>query len=401
GLALTSALPQGRARTQLEFSLWTALGTVLNAMHGYAAPAVDRAFRQARALARALGDPPEALHVLLAQSMFFLMRGEMAHAWQEGEQVLRRAEELGDRAYIMTAHVLLGTIAVYRADYARARKHLERCIELYDVNRFGELAYRQGQDPGVVAHAFLSRVLWLQGYPEQALDAGRAAVALADEVGHPYSQAMAVMHLATLYSFLRRWPECQRAAGQALQLAEDGGFAMWRANAAIIRGTVLVHQGSIAEGMAAISRGLFVWEATGAGLVAFGATCMAEACRLEGRREEGLRVLDESLYRSEEAWWQPEQYRLRAELLLLAPGHEAEARDLLLQALDLARSQGARSLELRVAMSLARLARHAGQPADEMGALAEAHAYFFEGLDSGDLREASTLLGLGYAMEAG
>jgi predicted ATPase len=88
----------------------------------------------------------------------------------------------------------------------------------------------------------------------------------------------------------------------------------------------------------------------------------------------------------------PEQTRTRAELLLLAPGNEEQAESLLQQSLDLAKSEGARSLELRAAMSLARLLRQQGRVAEGKELLARCYAWFTEGLDTADLRDAKALL---------
>ena len=135
-----------------------------------------------------------------------------------------------------------------------------------------------------------------------------------------------------------------------------------------------------------------MWEATGAGLVSYGRACLAEAYLLDGKLEDGLRAADEALYPSEEAWWLPEQYRLRAELLLLAPDSEAEAETLLKQAAELAQSQDAKSLELRALTSLARLLRQQGRAAEGRVLLAQSYAWFTEGLNMPDLREARALL---------
>jgi tetratricopeptide (TPR) repeat protein len=287
--------------------------------------------------------------------VFHLMRGELERVLAEGDEVMGLVQQLGDDGYLLTGQVLLGVAYLYVGQHRPARDLLETAAAAYDPTRHGDLAFQHGQDPGVAAFAFLSRLLWLQGYPEEALAASESAMKLADELDHLYSQTMASLHAATLRALSRQWPECQSLAEQAADLALRGGFSMWRANAGILRGMALAHQGRVEEGLDAIGQGQYIWQGTGAGLVAYGASCMADACLLAGRREAGILALDESLYHSEETWWQPEQYRLRAELLLLAPGAETEAEALLCQALSQAREQGAWSLELRVAMSLARL----------------------------------------------
>jgi predicted ATPase len=215
---------------------------------------------------------------------------------------------------------------------------------------------------------------------------------LADRLDHPYSNTVAALHAATLRAWIRRWPACEWHAERALQLARQGGFEMRKANAMILQGIAAAHQGRTQEGIDEIAQGLFRWEASGARLVAYGRNCLAEAQLLAGRREEGLRAADEALYPREEVWWLPEQYRLRAELLLQEPRAEAEAEALLRRAADLAKSQKARSLELRALTSLARLQSRLGHGGEGKERLAECYASFTEGFDQPDLQEAEALL---------
>jgi tetratricopeptide (TPR) repeat protein len=372
--------------------LQISLGKALLALYGYASPKVDQVFTCARELCQALGNPPQLIQVLLAQAAFHLMRGDLRDAQEDAQQVYRLAQQAGETRLMLTSHLLLGAAALYLADYDQAREHLEEVLALYDPHQHRALAYQQGQDPGVQAIAFLSRTLWLQGYPEQSLAKCGEAFELAEQLDHPYSSTVAALHAATLRAWLRWWPPCQTHAERALGMARQGGFEMREANAMILHGIALAHQDRTQAGIDELGQGLFLWEASGAGLVVYGRACLAEAYLLAGQRETGLRASDESLYPSEEAWWLPEQYRLRAELLLQAPGAEAEAEALLQEAADLAHNQKARILELRALTSLARLQGRRGGQADGLDRLAGCYAGFTEGFDLPDLQEAEALL---------
>lgn len=392
GLDLAADMVPGPDQVRLELGLQVSLGKALLAMYGYASPQVDRVFSRARELCRALGDPPEVIQVLLAQAAFHLMRGRLSRSQEEAARVLQLAEQANDPRLMLTAHLLLGAAAIYLANYSNAREHLEQVVALYDPVEHSALAFQQGQDPGIQALAFLSRVLWLQGYPEQALEKCQEAFQLAIELNHPYSCTIAILHASTLRAWIRWWSECQEHAEKALALARQGAFKMREANSAVLHGMALVHQGHTQEGLEELNEGLFLWEATGAGLVSYGRSCLAEAYLLAGQREDGLRAAEEALYPSEEAWWLPEQYRLHAELLLLAPGSEAEAESLLRRAAQLAQRQEARTLELRALTSLARLLHQQGRAEEGRILLARCYAGFSEGLNMPDFREARQLL---------
>ena len=392
GLELAANLESGPERMQLELDLQVSLGKALLALYGYASPKVDRAFTCARELCRALGDPPQLIQVLLAQGAFHLMRGDLKAAQKDAGQVLGLAQQAGDSRLILTSHLISGAAALYLAEYDEAREHLENVVALYDPSQHRDLAHQQGQDPGVQALAFLSRIRWLQGYPEQALAECAKVDTLSRELDHPYSSTVAALHASTLRAWVRWWPACQDHAQRALGLARHGGFEMRIANAMVLHGIATAHQGDTGQGLDELTEGLFLWEASGAGLVAFGRACLAEAHWLARNQKKGLRASNESLYPSEEVWWLPEQYRLHAELLLQAPGAESEAEVLLRRAADLARDQKARSLELRALTSLVRLQSQQKQKPGELDRLAACYQQFTEGFDLPDLRDARSLL---------
>jgi len=169
----------------------------------------------------------------------------------------------------------------------------------------------------------------------------------------------------------------------------------------MLRGTSMAHQGHPAEGIAEVTAGLAELENTGTELAApYFRARLAEAYLLGGKRQEGLEIIDASLRTVDQAWWRPEQLRIRAELLLLGPGAEAEAEATLRQALDTARSQGSKVLELRAAASLARLLQRQGRAAEGQALLSERYGSFTEGLDTPDLRDVRDLRGVGLEVAA-
>ena len=393
GLELLGDLPAGVERSQLELGLQTALGTTRIATHGYASPEVERAFARARELCRNLGDPPQVIPVLYGLCLFRLVRAELESAQKEGLQLLQIAKRAEDDGYILGCQVQLGVSALYMGRFRDARRRLEGAAAQYDPGRHAALAHRHGQDPGVTALAYLSWVLWAQGYAEQARQKANAALALASQINHPYSLGLARAFRAKLHELLREWPECQAQAQAALQVANDGRFSLWQAMARMIQGTAYAYLGQTEQGIAELSTGLADLQATGTQLAApYFRARLAEACLLSGRWSDGLRALEESLRQTQQAWWLPEQYRLQAELLLHDPDGETRAETLLRRALDVASAQGSKMLELRAAMSLARLLQKQDRPAEGRLHLATCYAGFTEGFDTDDLQEAKKLL---------
>jgi predicted ATPase len=189
-------------------------------------------------------------------------------------------------------------------------------------------------------------------------------------------------------------------AGALMKLGREQGFALLFTGGMILHGWSLTAQGQMEEGRRQMRQGMADWQAAGAlSHRPYHLALLAEALAREGRIQEGLAALAEALAISAatgERFWEAELHRLQGELRLQHAGAESSARSeaetCFRQSLAVARRQQAKSLELRAAMSLARLRRRQGQPAEGRQLLAETYGWFTEGGDTADLQEARALL---------
>ena len=191
-----------------------------------------------------------------------------------------------------------------------------------------------------------------------------------------------------------------------ITLATDQDLPFWLTGGRFLRGWVLAEQGQVAEGIAQLRQGLTAYQAMGSAIVrSYLLALLAEAYRKGGQIPEGLAVVAEALATVEhtgERFYEAELYRLKGELLLQfgVQGSEsrnvtlpaAEAETCLRQALDTARHQHAKSLELRAATSLSHLWQQQGKRSEARQLLGEIYGWFTEGLDTADLQEAKALL---------
>jgi len=189
----------------------------------------------------------------------------------------------------------------------------------------------------------------------------------------------------------------QERADAAMSLATEQGFPLWMAYGSILRGWTLTQQGHAQEGITQITQGLTAYRATGAEISRpYFLALLAEAHGVMGQPEAGLTVLTEALTvvdTTGERWCEPELYRLEGELLLQQnSAHQAEAEHCFHHALEIARSQQAKSFELRAATSLARLWHQQGKRQEAHDLLAPVYGWFTEGFDTLDLRDAKALL---------
>jgi predicted ATPase len=253
------------------------------------------------------------------------------------------------------------------------------------------------QDPGVACLVHAAQALWHLGYPDQALQRSQAARALACELDHPYSLVWTLSWAAILHCHRREPQATLEQLEAAVALATEHGFVQWAAQGTILRGRVLAMQGHATEGIAQVQQGLAAYRATGSALLQpYFLALLAEAYRRAGQVEAGLTGLAEALRLVDdtgERWYQAELYRLKGELLLdLSVERHVEAALCLQQALDIARHQQAKSLELRAALSLARLWQQQGKSAAAHQLLVESYGWFTEGFATADLQEVQGLL---------
>lgn len=375
------------------------LGVQLQVVHGYAAPEAERTYARARTLCEQVQDAPSHFLVLWGLWMYYEVGSHLGKSWALAEQLLLLARDARDPAQLIQAHMALAVTSMSLGDPAATRYHAEQGGALYDPERHGSHTHLYGQDPGAGCLAFGALALWLLGYPEQALERSRRAVALGGELGHPTSHALSLYFATMLRQYGRDARAVQEGAEATLAIATEHGLSLWLANGLIMRGWALAVHGARDSGIAMIRQGLADWAATGAETHrTYFLGLLAEALGQAGRIDEGLHVLAEALAmmdRTGTKFHGAELYRLRGEFLLRGEASEKAGRRAeacFHQALTLARRQQARSLELRAAMSVTRLYQAQDRPAEARRLLAGCYAWFTEGFETPDLLEARALL---------
>ena len=399
GLDLLADLPAGPERAGVELQFRLTLGPAYMAIRGYAAPEVEACYQRARELCRELGDTPQLVPVLHGLWTYHIVRAQHPSAFALGEQVLQLGAATNDDGLLLQGNMEVGWSHFFLGELELAREHLERVLALYDHERHNSHAFTYGDNPATSARSALASVLWLLGYPDQALRSSEENLAvLRSLVQHPYSVAFGF----TVAAFLRQYlgdPSAARAlAEEAVVISEAHGLAFIGAMASMFEGWARTREGELDEGMAQMRRGLAAQLATGAELARpYWLWLLAEVCQRTGAAREGLALLDDAdatVEHTHDRYWEAEIHRLRGQLLLATaePAAPASAEACYRRALEVARRQGARSLELRAAVSLSRLWQAADRHGEAHELLAPIYERFTEGLDHPELREAAALL---------
>lgn len=413
------SLPDTRERDYQELALLTALGPAVIMGKGFAVPELEQIYSRARELCQQVGSSSRLIPVLLGLRMFSHLGGKLQTARALGEQALNLAQQAQDQVSLALAHRALGSTLSTLGDLVLARTHLEQSIALYDPRLHRTDAVLYGPEAGVLSRGYLASTLWHLGYPVQAQERIREALAVAQEMSSPASLVIALGNAIDLHLYLREGRVAQEQAEAAIAVCTEHDMPSWLALVRFQRGRSLVEQGHTAAGIVEMRHGLAAYQATGAELqTSRRLALLAEAYGQAGQAEEGLHVLAEALSiadKNGERYYEAERYRLKGELTLqsqtnlgqvktsqnqsavpnpqsLTPSPQTEAEACFWKAIEVVRRQQAKSLELRAVMSLARLWQHQGKKEEARQMLAEIYHWFTEGFDTADLREAQALL---------
>lgn len=319
---------------------------------------------------------------------------------------------------------MLGVTSFYLGGPVTARRHLEQGVALYTVQQDSSQTFGSGMAPGVVCLSVLAWALWQLGYPDQALTKSREALTLAHELSHAYSLAFALHYDAVIRLSRREVSLAQKQIAAIIALAREHGFAQWMAGSMFTSGWALVEQGAVEEGIVQLKQARAMWQALGTELAQTHiAVRLTEAYCKKGQSAEGLQIVDEALEvlcKNAEYYYAAELYRLKGELFLQqsiqssgtcplpvttpmvgeaqhggeppVSSLQMDAETCFWQALDVARQQHARSLELRAVISLSRLWQRQGKHIEARRLLTQVYDWFTEGFDTPDLQDAKALL---------
>ncbi len=401
-LALFHSLPDSSDRARREMEVQLALASPLHMAQGWGAPLRLEAAERAYRLAVRCGDAEHRLPLLALLAHLNLGRLEPQRALELSEQLLSLAGASGDALYVAAGHDMSGMGLLMQGKPRQGRAHLEQGLASYPWEADRSTAIVVGAvaaDLQTDLQVWLSYGLWQLGYPDQAKEQILEAVHLAERLGHPFTLAMALAMGSLIMIFVRSEIGSVLACGERLlRLADEKGLPFVRPWGIIVRSWAQAVTGQGAAAIPQLCAGLEALRQTGTLLSEpVLRALLARAYLLVGEAEKGLAVVDAVLGQTEPRGalqYKAELLRLRGELLLLASQPEADdaAASCFLQALDLARQQEARMLELRAALSLARLRQRQGAPDEAYGALAEVYNWFTEGHDLPDLQEARAAL---------
>ena len=397
GLGVLAGAAPGVARDRLELGLEILRGAANRAVRGFASSDAERNFTRARKLCERLDDLPRMIDARRGLFACYYARGALELAGAEGRQVAALGQRMDDSASRMLGHWMLGCVTFWQGDFSTARRELEEAYALYDPNVQRATTLALQIDPGVNSLLHLSWVLWILGYPDQAVGTSEKAIATARRLSQPFALAMALFFACATRACCGQRASVRLLLDELATLTSEHKMGYLGSCARVLEAQELIAEGHCVEGLQQVKRAFSEFHAQEAGVGLPWAMSISAAAHARLRNaDEGLATLSaafDAAARNGEHHWEAELWRSKGELLLLPPAQdEIEAETCFRRAIDLARRQAARSLELRAATSLARLLVSKGDGQLSRCMLAEACAMFTEGADTADICDARLAL---------
>jgi class 3 adenylate cyclase/predicted ATPase len=397
GLEVLAWLPASSERDDLELTLQIALANALIHAKGWSATETADAFARAERLSHTVGDAARTFRTVYGMWSFWFMRGDQREARKYADHSLLLANATQETEALINANVANGVTACLRGDFASAPPYFEKATALYGPQYRPSITQSFGRDPRISASHYLALTLHCLGHVDRALELAREMTRFADQTQHPFHRAWSLIALSML-CVLRG--DAQGEAGPAARsvaLSLEQGFTYFAGLASAWHGADLAQSGQVESGEALLRAGLSGTRAVGSEM---GFTILlahrARALLLANAAMVGLEVVAEGLAlveKNDEHWGEAELYRVKGDLLLAQTQPDpVQAEACYRQALAVARSQQAKSWELRAAMGLARLWHGQSKRREAFDLVALTYDWFTDGFGTRDLIQATALL---------
>ena len=384
-------------RNKLELLLQTSLGNSLRTTKGWSSDSVKHAYTRALQLCRESGLDEHTFPAVFGLWTWNFLRAALPEAQALAEHLLNSAEKIDDSVCRVLAHEALGFTSFAQGRFAAAHAELERGIGLCEDDKAAAYFDLSAQDPRVHVRSYDAMALWFLGYPDQALRLCAEARNYGDASRHPFSEAMARTISLRVHQLRGEAAIVASQANSAIALCEEHEFVHYRAMALILRGWAGAQQGEFEKGIAEIQEGLEQERAMGALLFdSYTLGLLVDACIKNKRYDQALEFLEQAQLRLEEDGTNAFTKR---KYIVCAAKHICDRiriwikpNIIFLKGLKVAREQKAKSLELKLCLSMCDLS-DLGKNAEKFRSqLGEIYKSFSEGFDTADLVRAKARL---------
>ena len=365
GLACLAATPDLAEARRRELELQKALLIPLGFLEGAGSSAAERVSQRVMELAEELEDSGSLFAALAGAYMVHIIRDECPAAARISDRMLAIAEQSGSDVQQMNARMWAMIATHHLGELAASQRHADVCIALgTPANQATRLTSMF--DPVVATLAESSRNRWMMGDTRGCLEHARRAIQVAREIQEPFSLTFALLFHGWMHGYREDWETCLQSTGEGVSVSTEHGLVQTMAWNRCVHGWAVAHRGNPAEGLVEIE-GAIGDSLRISGQVAMSqfAAMRAEVLILRGDWARALEEVQRTLSGTEtsrDRYFNAELHRIAAQCHLALDRPEA-AEAALRVAIETARSQGARTFELRAATALGRLWAARGEKA--------------------------------------
>jgi DNA-binding SARP family transcriptional activator/predicted ATPase len=395
GLALLDQLPPGARRDAQELNIQLALMTLYRIARGWTSPELERTLDRALVLCDRVGDDAQRAQILFGLQAQSIVQAKLERVQLVAAEIAVLYRRLHSSAPPLSGMMVAGAyLHLGRAGDAHAA--FARMLAEHDPRQDQPMRESEGWHFEAHARAWQAHALWYLGHAGAAIDRGVAALEYARDLDEPFNQALTATYLALLRQLCAEKTTAKTAAEEALALTIEHRAPYYRAWSNILVSYALAWEQPDAEHIAHLRAAIIGFRATGARLrLPYYLALLAQVYGQATQATDGLAAIEEALAEARahnEHWWDAELYRLRGELLRTIGADDGDVEVALRRAIEIARTQQARSLELRATTSLARLLVAQGRSGDARVMLHSLYSWFTEGFETPDLQAAHALL---------
>lgn len=396
GMTLLSQTRASKKRDTQELGFLLALASLYRVTQGWASSDNEHTANRAVDLSRLVGNTTERVQALWLQGSVDIVAARFERVIQAHAEVRALLGEAGASPVGGIRLNWAGATLHRHGHFSEASTVFEQIVASHTERSVAEFRAVHGIDYLNFAYLWNSHALWCLGFPDKALESYQRAANVARIFPHPFSEAMTVTYFAMLQELRADTIAFCAQAEEAVARTRQHHVTYYHAWSGILAqfGRAWLEPG--AENQVRLRDSIRVFTETGARLrMPYYLSLLARVLVRAGQLEDGLAALEDAFHASrqnDEHWWDAELYRLRGELILAGDGDPTRAEADFQQALEIAQTQQAKSLELRAAMSWARLYLSLGRTAQARELVVPLYAWFTEGFDTPDLQTAKALV---------
>ena len=357
-LALLEHFDRDPWRVETEFELQLRLSALLRLTHGWASSEIWQALSRARALSQTLKRTDHLRNILFGLSTFYFVRADVPNTLDAAEQLRRLGQTVDSQSILLAADFMTGMALFLKGELEASRSRLEQALARRPI------AGEDGIEPFATnceVHALvtLAHVMWLLGHPGRARECASEGRRIAADDDKPSSAIIAAGYSAVLHQLEREADAMSAQCEATVQASARHQFSYYEHWCALLSQWATGVRDRDAVDVEDMLRGIEHFKATDSrARLPYWLSLVVEIQLRQNDLRGAQQLLAEAFDSSrahQDHWWDAELHRLKAELLLRQGADKQSVRASCLHAIEVARQQNARTLELRATLDLARL----------------------------------------------